>query len=78
MKVVDFDSSGIPNRYNIFESGGDIIAYNLIYEDAMLFKYAYEMRDAMQEFVDRVDNGEIKSRKTYEKFKSIIEKTKDL
>ncbi len=31
-----------------------------------------EMRDAMQEFVDRCDNGEILSKYTYAKFKSIL------
>jgi hypothetical protein len=32
--------------------------------------------DAMQEFVDRVDKGEVKSRKTYSKFKIILESLK--
>lgn len=31
-----------------------------------------EMREAMQEFVDRVDKGEVRSRRTYAKFKKIL------
>ena len=31
------------------------------------------MRDAMQEFVDRCENGEILSKYTYAKFKEILE-----
>lgn len=30
------------------------------------------MRDAMQEFVDRVDKGEVHSKRTYAKFKEIL------
>lgn len=30
------------------------------------------MRDAMQEFVDRVDKGEVRSKRTYAKFKEIL------
>ena len=30
------------------------------------------MRSAMQEFLDRVDRGEVRSRRTYEKFKSVL------
>ena len=33
-----------------------------------------EMRDAMQEFVDRCENGEILSRYTYAKFQEILER----
>lgn len=32
-----------------------------------------EMIIAMQEFVDRVDNGEVRSKYTYNKFKTILE-----
>jgi len=35
-----------------------------------------EALDAMQEFVDRVDKGEVRSRKTYAKFKIILESLK--
>lgn len=31
------------------------------------------MRDAMQEFVDRVDKGEVRSKRTYAKFKEILD-----
>lgn len=30
------------------------------------------MRDAMQEFVERVDKGEVRSKRTYAKFKEIL------
>jgi hypothetical protein len=33
-----------------------------------------EMRDAMQEFVDRCDNGEVLSKYTYAKFKEILDR----
>ena len=33
-----------------------------------------EMRDAIQEFVDRVENGDVLSKYTYAKFKAILEK----
>lgn len=35
-----------------------------------------EMYEAMQEFVDRVDKGEIRSNRTYNKFKSILAKAR--
>lgn len=34
--------------------------------------YNKPFRDAIQEFVDRVDNGEIKSTRTYAKFKELL------
>jgi len=33
-----------------------------------------DMRDAMQEFVDRCDKGEVLSKYTYAKFKEILER----
>lgn len=42
--------------------------------NATLIAAAPEMLEAMQEFVDRVDKGEVRSTKTYSKFKSIITK----
>lgn len=33
-----------------------------------------EMHDAMNEFCDRVEVGEVRSRKTYAKFKAILER----
>lgn len=41
-----------------------------------LCSIAPEMFDAMQEFIDRVDRGEVRSKKTYEKFKTILNKSK--
>jgi hypothetical protein len=32
-----------------------------------------EMRAAMQEFIDRVDKGEVRSKRTYAKFKKILQ-----
>lgn len=37
-----------------------------------LFAQAPAMHAAMQEFCDRVERGEVRSRKTYEQFKSIL------
>jgi len=37
-------------------------------------KIFFEMRDAMQEFVDRCDRGEVLSKYTYAKFKDILER----
>lgn len=34
-----------------------------------------QMREAMQEFVDRVERGEVRSRYTYERFKEILANT---
>ena len=42
--------------------------------NATLIAAAPEMLEAMQEFVDRVEKGEVRSVKTYAKFKSIIAK----
>lgn len=50
---------------------------NATYEhkaNAALIAAAPEMLEAMQEFVDRVEKGEVRSVKTYAKFKSIIAK----
>lgn len=46
--------------------------------DFKLWSLAPEMLEAMQEFVDRVDRGEVKSKNTYTKFKSIINKATNL
>lgn len=40
--------------------------------DAQLMATAHKMLEAMQEFVDRCDRGEVRSKKTYAQFKSII------
>jgi hypothetical protein len=37
-----------------------------------LIDYAQSMENAMTEFVERVDKGEVRSRKTYSKFKDIL------
>ena len=37
-----------------------------------LEKHLVVAKDAMQEFVDRVEKDEIRSRKTYSKFKTIL------
>lgn len=41
-------------------------------EYADLFAAAPALYDAMQEFVDRVDRGEVRSKATYGKFKAIL------
>lgn len=42
--------------------------------NAKLIAAAPEMLEAMQEFIDRVDKGEVRSTRTYNKFKEIINK----
>ena len=44
--------------------------------NAHLIAAAPEMYEAMQEFVNRVDKGEVRSNKTYNKFKSILAKAR--
>lgn len=46
--------------------------------NALLISKAPEMLEAMQEFVDRVDKGEVRSNRTYNKFKQIIKKATEL
>ena len=41
-------------------------------------KLLEECLDAMQEFVDRVDKGEVRSTYTYNKFKKLLNKSKSL
>lgn len=68
--------------------GDEVIASHSIYEEATeetqeiledkvsanfkLFAQSLNMLEAMQEFCDRVDKGEVRSTKTYKKFKEII------
>lgn len=40
--------------------------------NAQLIAHAPEMLEAMQEFCERVERGEVRSRKTYAKFKDIL------
>lgn len=44
--------------------------------NAHLIAAAPEMYEAMQEFVDRVECGEVRSVKTYSKFKAILAKAR--
>ena len=37
-------------------------------------EYTHKLEEAMQEFVDRVDKGEVRSRYTYAKFKDLLSK----
>lgn len=43
--------------------------------DGLILAMAYEieeLREAVQEFVDRVDRGEVRSKRTYAKFKALL------
>lgn len=54
---------------------GEVIAQSLegcSSANAALIAQAPNMYSAMQEFVDRVEAGEVRSKKTYAKFKSIL------
>lgn len=57
---------------------GSELGYQMVLNH--LKQYAREMcepyREAMQEFVDRVDKGEIRSIKTYTKFKELLREEK--
>lgn len=44
--------------------------------DGYLIAAAPEMYEAMQEFVNRVDRGEVRSTATYNKFKTILAKAR--
>src|SRR5699024_6789002 len=46
--------------------------------NAQLISKAPEMLEAMQWFCDRVDNGEVRSTKTYNKFKQIIKEATEI
>lgn len=54
---------------------GDAIARDANREHGALIAAAPDMREALAEFVRRVDAGEIKSRKTYSAFKAILART---
>ena len=49
---------------------------NEVIANAHLIAAAPEMYEAMQEFIARVDKGEIRSKKTYIQFKSILKKAR--
>ena len=53
--------------------GGNLICESVSKANALLISKAPEMLEAMQDFCNRVDNGEVKSIKTYNKFKQLIE-----
>jgi len=62
-------------RYMVKEVGGDdfsdtVWVCSLDYDK--LEKENKELKSAMQEFVDRCDNGEIASTRTYNKFKELL------
>lgn len=46
----------------------------LHFEIKQLKKRETELREAMQWFVNRCDNGEVRSKKTYKKFKELLNK----
>jgi len=46
-------------------------------ENLRLRKSLSEALEAMQEFVDRVERGEVRSKYTYNKYKAILAKTKE-
>lgn len=63
--------SGVIGLATVYEGclddGGDEMMAN-----ARLISIAPEMMEAMQEFCDRVDRGEVRSKRTYAKFKELI------
>lgn len=46
----------------------------LLLETITALEHADRMREALQEFVNRCDRGEVSSRYTYSKFKFLLEK----
>jgi len=57
---------------------GIIIANHLDEPVAYLLAEAREMQEAMQEFVDRCERGEVRSRHTYRKFEKILARLKTI
>ena len=50
----------------------DVPVFKIRFIDNTCSKYSI-MKDALSEFVERVDKGEVRSTKTYNKFKRILE-----
>lgn len=63
--------------YHIYEGQSDLMADREKEEaeaNAKLISCAPEMLEALQWFVDRCDNAEVRSTRTYNRFKEIIKK----
>jgi hypothetical protein len=67
---------------NMFSAKGGLLTklidddsktFDEIKANAILMKNAPKMLEAIIEFCKRVDNGEVRSKKTYSKFKKLIE-----
>lgn len=76
----EFDDSGewfeihaSSEKYYISKHIADVYSWE---GDAHLIAAAPEMYEAMQEFVNRVDRGEVRSTATYNKFKTILAKAR--
>lgn len=72
--VVKYDS--FAEQHTIFyedsKFGELMMGMGVRKEQAQLYNAAPKMFEAMKEFVQRVDDGEVRSKHTYEKFKAII------
>lgn len=86
-----FNRATEQNAVVVLGNGGLVVAYfgflsrkedtdtdRLRLSNAKLASKAPEMLEAMIEFCDRVDRGEVRSKKTYAKFKAIIKEATEI
>lgn len=66
-----FHCHGCQTCWEMTEDGG-IIQHEHVLGQTDVTKQITEWREAMQEFVDRCDNSEVRSRYTYNKFKKLL------
>ena len=74
---IEADKLNESDPYNIEvmgEDAGDLYPKEVKLADAKLIVVSHEMLEALQWFVDRCDKGEIRSKKTYARFKELIKK----
>lgn len=75
--LYDWDKQGF-NHWSTDKPSGEKANYEVEEKDAeslaKLFAAAPEMIEALQWFIDRCDKGEVRSTRTYNRFKEIIKK----
>jgi|SRR5699024_1418227 len=72
------DLGDFKGHIDVWHHNGDSMTAEEAKANAKLISKAPEMLEAMQWFCDRVDNGEVRSTKTYKKFKQIIKEATEI